>query len=41
MAAGVKMQNITIDKSQRFGDADYSRGTFTATVRQARSLVIG
>ena len=31
MAAGVKMQNITVDKSQRFGDVDYSQGTFTAT----------
>jgi hypothetical protein len=27
MAAGVKMQNITVDKSQRFGDLDYSQGT--------------
>jgi uncharacterized protein (TIGR02246 family) len=31
MAAGVKMQNITVDKAQRFGDVDYSQGTFTAT----------
>jgi uncharacterized protein (TIGR02246 family) len=31
MAAGVKMQNITVEKSQRFGDVDYSQGTFTAT----------
>jgi len=31
MAAGVKMQNITVDKSQRFGDIDYSQGAFTAT----------
>ena len=30
MAAGAKMQNITVDKSQRFGDVDYSQGTFTA-----------
>ena len=31
MAAGMKMQNITVEKSQRFGDVDYSQGTFTAT----------
>jgi ketosteroid isomerase-like protein len=30
MAAGVKMQNITVEKSQRFGDVDYSQGTFAA-----------
>jgi ketosteroid isomerase-like protein len=31
MAAVVKMQNITVDKSQRFSDVDYSQGTFTVT----------
>ena len=31
MAAGVKMQNITVEKAQRFGDVGYSQGTFTAT----------
>jgi hypothetical protein len=31
LAAGVKMQNITVEKSQRFGDVDYSQGTFAAT----------
>jgi uncharacterized protein (TIGR02246 family) len=31
MAAGVKMKDITVDKAQRFGDVDYSQGTFTAT----------
>jgi uncharacterized protein (TIGR02246 family) len=31
MSAGVKMQNIPVEKSQRFGDVDYSQGTFTAT----------
>jgi len=31
MAAGVKMQNITVEKAQRFGDVGYSEGTFTAT----------
>ena len=31
MGAGVKMQNITVEKAQRFGDVDYSQGTWTAT----------
>ena len=31
MAAGVKMKDISVDKAQRFGDVDYSQGTFTAT----------
>jgi ketosteroid isomerase-like protein len=31
MAAGMKMQNIIVEKSQRFGDVDYSQGTFTAS----------
>ena len=31
MAAGVKMQNITVEKAQRFGDVGSSEGTFTAT----------
>ena len=36
MAAGVKMQNITVEKSQRFGDVDYSQGTFAATAPQGQ-----
>jgi uncharacterized protein (TIGR02246 family) len=31
IASGVKFQNITVDKAERFGEVNYSQGTFTAT----------
>jgi uncharacterized protein (TIGR02246 family) len=36
IGAGVKMQNITVENSQRFGDVAYSQGTFTATAPQGQ-----
>jgi ketosteroid isomerase-like protein/quercetin dioxygenase-like cupin family protein len=45
MASGVKFQNITVDKAERFGDVNYSQGTFTATGPQGPAtghwLIVG
>jgi ketosteroid isomerase-like protein len=45
MASGVKFQNIMVDKAERFGDVDYSQGTFTATGPQGPAtghwLIVG